>query len=599
MDVSKSLFRRDGNLQLIRQDSRPLAMKHRLSCKADDIESIEEVIDIQKDLERYQKDTLRKIKPQQVYHMGIFESKNSLYRISREVELSVLTHPVDLRIVSKNIENDLKYCGYKYIHQGMYIIGIKGMTRKKLGAKVLITLLDKRWESVDKAALGFMEGDMNENRLLTYIAPDLMMPVKEFIEKMSFGFQTKGYEDFKGTNLLVSIEFIGRLTNRSNSRYRVNTNDVIDSMQSKGIKFMNPLKIGSEERAGEEWKIGELIEKKELKQPENYISYQNYEGSSSIRFMNYKSASIDDTESFISQSENSDDKNKGATEFMEKVDLDNEIIHWENKLKHIEWEYSNSMTTDWPKIREKEVYFIREIARLKKLKDEKKFASSRSTKPNTTSVSKKKSDASNNNKAIIDNNNNKDNNSNKDKNIVESHKNEDISEEEQWNINNKLLLESYEEEAELMKEILIEDELAAQKIEMMNQEECEHDWINGKGDYNIKCAFCIYYPSQENRSKCSLCLKQACASCLKAKNQIWRQEIELEPNEYILHRRVRILEDRINKLEEELEILKDKLEDNKEQNTIEKDNEGQENIATESTELKDQMVAIRDKKEIS
>ena len=110
--------------------------------------------------------------------MGMFESKSGLYRISREVELSVLTHPVDLRIVSKNIENDLKYCGYKYIHQGMYIIGIKGMTRKKLGSKVLITLLDRRWESVDKAALGFVEGDMNENRLITYIAPDLMMPIK-------------------------------------------------------------------------------------------------------------------------------------------------------------------------------------------------------------------------------------------------------------------------------------------------------------------------------------------------------------------------------------------------------------------------------------
>ena len=110
--------------------------------------------------------------------MGIFESKSGLYRISREVELSVLTHQVDLRIASKNIENELKYSGDKYIHQGMYVIGVKGMTRKKLGTKVLITLLDKRWESVDKGSLGFMEGDMNENRLITYIAPDLMMPVK-------------------------------------------------------------------------------------------------------------------------------------------------------------------------------------------------------------------------------------------------------------------------------------------------------------------------------------------------------------------------------------------------------------------------------------
>ena len=126
MDISKSFVRRDGNLQVIKQDSRPLSLKHRLSCSnADDINNLEEVIDMERDLERYQKDTLRKIKPQQVYHLGIFESKSGLYRISREIELSVLTHPVELRIVSKNIEDDLKYRGYKYIHQGMYIIELK------------------------------------------------------------------------------------------------------------------------------------------------------------------------------------------------------------------------------------------------------------------------------------------------------------------------------------------------------------------------------------------------------------------------------------------------------------------------------------------
>ena len=448
MDISKGFLRRDKTLQLVRQDSRPLAIKHRLSCTADDIDSIEEVIDIQRDLERYQKDTLRKIKPQQVYHMGMFESKSGLYRISREVELSVLTQPVDLRVVSKNIENELKYCGYKYIHQGMYIIGVKGMTRKKLGAKVLITLLDRRWETIHKAALGFLEGDMNENRLITYIAPDLMMPVKEFVEKMSFGFQTKGYEDFKGTNLLVSIEFIGRLTNRSSSRYRVNVTDVIDSMKSKGIKFMNPLKIGSEERAGEEWKIGELIEKKELKQPENYISYQNYEGSSSIRFMNYKDALIEETESLLSETEISNDKDKGATECMEKANLDDEINHWEKKLKHIEWEYSNSMTKDWPKIRERELFIIREIARLKKLINEKKLTTSVSNISNKaiTPVERRENISSNNN-SIMDN---------KDESI--SQKDEVLSEEEQWDTNNELLLESYEEEEELMREMLIEDE---------------------------------------------------------------------------------------------------------------------------------------------
>jgi hypothetical protein len=72
---------------------------------------------VDRDMERYQRNTLRSLRPQQLHQMGIFESRSGLNKISREVELSVLTHPVELRIVSKEIENNLKYLGYKYIHQ--------------------------------------------------------------------------------------------------------------------------------------------------------------------------------------------------------------------------------------------------------------------------------------------------------------------------------------------------------------------------------------------------------------------------------------------------------------------------------------------------
>jgi hypothetical protein len=64
--------------------------------------------------------------------------------------------------------------------------------------------------------------------------------------------------------LLVSIDFIGRLTNKSRTKYKVNMNNIIQSVQSKGIKFMSPLTIGCEERAGGEWNISELIENKIL-----------------------------------------------------------------------------------------------------------------------------------------------------------------------------------------------------------------------------------------------------------------------------------------------------------------------------------------------
>jgi hypothetical protein len=42
----------------------------------EDIDNLEEVIDLDRDMKRYQKDTLRKLKPQQVYQMGIFESRS-------------------------------------------------------------------------------------------------------------------------------------------------------------------------------------------------------------------------------------------------------------------------------------------------------------------------------------------------------------------------------------------------------------------------------------------------------------------------------------------------------------------------------------------
>jgi hypothetical protein len=429
MDLSRSLFRRIAS-----RDDKSLSCIDKQKGKNEDIDEIEDIAEVDKQLERYQRDTLRAIRPQQIYCMGFFENKNGLYRISREVELSVLTKPVELKIVAKEFENGLKYSGYKYIHQGMYIIGIKGMTRKKLGAKVLITLLDKRWDTIDKAALGFLEGDMNENMLITYIAPDLMMPIKEFIDKMSFGFQTKGYEEFKGTNLLVSIEFIGRLTNRSASKYKINVNDVIENMHSKGITFMSPLKISSEERTGEEWKISDLIESKTLSQPENYISYQNSKGNTSIRFINYKPRTTYDLETEASDRNIIDNRRHSVSEFMEKLDQESEIKYYENKLKEINEEYNNSMKCEWPKIRDKELYFYRELARVKKVKKNEDMAVEIFKNQETKIEQIKRKEQDKHGKE-------------------EQNLGKILSEEEQWAENERLFLESYEEEINLINEM--------------------------------------------------------------------------------------------------------------------------------------------------
>ena len=55
MELSKSFTRRDRGIQLIRQESKPLTLFNRIKCKNDDINDLEEVIDVDRDLEIYQK----------------------------------------------------------------------------------------------------------------------------------------------------------------------------------------------------------------------------------------------------------------------------------------------------------------------------------------------------------------------------------------------------------------------------------------------------------------------------------------------------------------------------------------------------------------
>jgi hypothetical protein len=76
MDLSKRFARESKRLQLVNHDIKPLTLMDRLKGKSEDIDNLEEVIDLDRDMERYQKDTLRKLKPQQVYQMSIFKSRS-------------------------------------------------------------------------------------------------------------------------------------------------------------------------------------------------------------------------------------------------------------------------------------------------------------------------------------------------------------------------------------------------------------------------------------------------------------------------------------------------------------------------------------------
>jgi hypothetical protein len=51
--------------------------------------------------------------------------------------------------------------------------------------------------------------------------------------------------------------------------------------------------------------------------------------------------------------------------------LDIEISYCKNRLKEISMEYNSTMLSEWPTLRERELYFYRELYRLQKLKKDK------------------------------------------------------------------------------------------------------------------------------------------------------------------------------------------------------------------------------------
>jgi hypothetical protein len=69
-------------------------------------------------------------------------------------------------------------------------------------------------------------------------------------------------------------------------------------------------------------------------------------------------------------------------------------------------------------------------------------------------------------------------------------------------------------------ELNLIDELSGLKIEMIDQIDYKHKEEHKKDNLNIRCVFCIYYQDLEDRSTCSLCLKQACMLCLNLQKDI-------------------------------------------------------------------------------
>jgi hypothetical protein len=159
------------------------------------------------------------------------------------------------------------------------------------------------------------------------------------------------------------------------------------------------------------------------------------------------------------------------------------------------------MICEWNAIRYKEIYFIRKIYHLNNIKEERELEN----KYFKTHVVIKKHEVELKNK-------DKDNKNAKE--VVQNNSLDCAINKEQLEISQQSLLESYIKEENNSQSYndfinslgdeelcnldnamegldIISNNSIEVKAELMDQESCNHDWIKGRGDYNIKCVFYI------------------------------------------------------------------------------------------------------------
>lgn len=135
------------------------------------------------------------------------------------------------------------------------MIGVKGLARQGIGTKTLVLIYDGCWTTdIKRAIIVGDKVDMNERSSLLYCAPNLLKSVKD-LKHLKIEIQTKGYENYVGDNLNLSITILGKLTKTTSTNYKLKIKGIIQSLASKGVKMINPIQIHGSELGGLEWDL--------------------------------------------------------------------------------------------------------------------------------------------------------------------------------------------------------------------------------------------------------------------------------------------------------------------------------------------------------
>jgi len=209
------------------------------------------------------------------------------------------------------------------------MIGIRVLTRSFIGARAFLALFDQRFrDNHSQAVIGIIEVDLNQNISLIYITPNYTLNLQDFIDNIYLEVQTQGFgENFAGNNLHLDITFIGRISDHISPRYRINTNPIMISLESNGIRFLPPETFNSTRNQGHEWQthINTLSTNPVVTTAQTAI-LNNRRRSLSIRFTNYENTN----NSQINEEEETQ-PHRNSSAFMNKIIEDDETSDDENE----------------------------------------------------------------------------------------------------------------------------------------------------------------------------------------------------------------------------------------------------------------------------
>ena len=92
-----------------------------------------------------------------------------------------------------------------------------------------------------KTMIASTQIDMNNNIGIVYCMSDFMMSLKDLQQDIKIGIKIKGYEQqVKGSNLVINIGFIRRCTNCVDNKVKINVEDVVNLLTTKGVGMVKP-----------------------------------------------------------------------------------------------------------------------------------------------------------------------------------------------------------------------------------------------------------------------------------------------------------------------------------------------------------------------